>query len=68
MTHVIEGFAKVKQYDISLCVLFQVLVKFLNEHCQLGLARPRGSKAMLEVIEDLVLIQVFHHIRSNHVL
>ena len=56
MTHLIKGFAKVKQYDISLCALFQVLVEFLNEHCQLSLARPLGSKAMLEVIEDLVLV------------
>ena len=68
MVHLVKCFAEIQQYDVCLFAIWKVLMNFFNQHSELIFTWPPGAEAMLEVIEDLMLVQVFHHIWGHYVL
>ena len=66
MIHLIKGFAEIKQDNVSLLTFFQVPMNFLDKHSQLSFTGPFWAKTMLEIIQDLVWIKMFHKIGCNY--
>ena len=61
MTHLGKCFAEIQQDDICLFASDRFLIYFLYQNSKLCFTSPPGLEAMLEVIEDLILAQVFHY-------
>ena len=61
MRHFIECLGKVKKDDISLTLPRHVVGNLLYSRDELSFARPSGSKPMLFVGKDLVLVEMSHY-------
>ena len=68
MIDLVKRFTEIKQYDIGLLTCLHVLVKFLYKHDELRLTGSFGTETVLEVIEDLIVIEVFHYVWRYDVL
>ena len=68
MIDLVQRFTEIKQYDIGLLTCLHVLVKFLYKHDELRLTGSFSTETVLEVIEDLIVIEVFHYVWRYDVL
>ena len=59
MTHLVKCFAEIQQDDMCLSTSDRFFIYFLGQHSELCFTWPPGLEAILEVIEDLILAQVF---------